>query len=59
MIIMVEKSILDEFKSIEKATWTQAGKHLEKHTDKKGHLIHKWISNDKNRPNSKHRGNQG
>lgn len=58
MIIMVEKSILDEFESIEKSTWTQAGKHLETRTDKKGHLIHKWISNDKNKPNPKRKGSQ-
>jgi predicted ABC-type ATPase len=56
MKIMIEKSLLAEFESIEKATWTQAGKHLETRTDKKGHLIHKWIKNGDNQPSKKYPG---
>ena len=58
MKIYFKKSLVEDFESIEKATWTQAGKHLETRTDKKGHLIHKWISNDKNKPNPKRKGSQ-
>lgn len=63
MRCMVNKSVVDELERSElshvfekeigemrKATWTQAGKHLEQRTDKHGHLIHKWIKNNKNKP---------
>lgn len=57
MKIMLEKSLYDELsETLEKSTWTQAGKHLETRTDKKGHLIHKWIKNGDNQPSRKYPG---
>jgi len=60
MRILLRKSLYDEItETMEKSTWTQAGKHLETRTDKKGHLVHKWVSNSKNKPTPKRKGNQG
>lgn len=57
MRILLEKSLYDELsEAMEKSTWTQAGKHLETRTDKKGHLIRKWIKNADNQPSKKYPG---
>lgn len=56
MKIYFKKSLVEEFESMEKATWTQAGKHLETRTDKKGHLVKRWISNGDKQPSKKYPG---